>query len=368
MQVVFKVKGEIMNGGILSDLQTKARSATSLLVLIDSYGGDVDEAEKVYNYLRSLSIPVTTAATGQCYSAASIILQAGKQRLVAQNAEVMIHNAWIDSYSGNAKQMRDAANYLDVIDERLSLMYATGSRGKLSAESARKLMRQEQFVSGAKALELGLADGFYVGEYKQDNLGKYRACAKINVHNKNEALMNIKEALISVGRALALIEGKAMVTFKVGDAEFTADELIEGAATTAPDGTHTTTDGTIIVVEGGVIKTITAATAGDGGDGSTEQITALQKQIEDMKAENEKYKQEAEAAKTAETNALAKVAEATKSLKDVEPILAALAKAVEDNTPKGGAKGAGSAQTEDELERERQRLLEIERQKVKNKK
>jgi ATP-dependent protease ClpP protease subunit len=321
--VVFEVKGEIREGEIVKRLVSAISGATSFLVLIDSEGGDVEEAEEAYNILRKLPIPVTTKAVGACYSAASIILQAGKERIVAENAEVMIHNAWLDKYSGNSFELRAVASMLEAIDERLSLIYQIGSRGKLTADKARSLMKKELFLTAEQSVSYGLADKV-VG--KEATLQRRRAVATLKI--KHTSIMDIKAALKAVSDALKNLGAKNMVTFKVGDNEFTADELVEGAATNAPDGTHTTDAGVIVVADGKIVS-ITAAAQGAGDSEKEKQIAELMAQVAAMKKENDTYKAEAEAAKAFAQNA-------KKTLESVQPILKALASAKEEDVSGAG--------------------------------
>jgi ATP-dependent protease ClpP protease subunit len=58
---------------------------------IDSTGGNVDEAERIYEIVRALPIDVSATVTGKCFSAAVTIFLAAAYRSAVERAEFLLH-------------------------------------------------------------------------------------------------------------------------------------------------------------------------------------------------------------------------------------------------------------------------------------
>lgn len=125
-----------------------------VVVSINSPGGDFFEGIAIYNILREHKHKVTVKVVGLAASAASIIAMAGDEIQVAKTGFVMVHNAWVFAI-GNRHDLREAATVLDEFDSTMAGLYsdATG----ISKKEAEKLMDDETWMSGERALELGFA-------------------------------------------------------------------------------------------------------------------------------------------------------------------------------------------------------------------
>jgi ATP-dependent Clp endopeptidase proteolytic subunit ClpP len=126
-----------------------------LEVHINSPGGNVFEALAIYNALAQRPAWVTTVVDGLAASAASFIAQAGRLRIVAPGAMVMIHDAQGLSI-GNAADMRETADLLDKASDNLAGIYATHT-GR-PADDWRAAMQAETWYTAQEAVEAGLAD------------------------------------------------------------------------------------------------------------------------------------------------------------------------------------------------------------------
>ena len=69
----------------------KQPQATSFEVYINSEGGVVDVGFDIYNFLKSLGLPITTIGNGMVASIATVIFMAGTKRVVTPNTDFMIH-------------------------------------------------------------------------------------------------------------------------------------------------------------------------------------------------------------------------------------------------------------------------------------
>ena len=114
-----------------------AAKPTSITLRINSPGGDVFEGLAIMNLIRSQGVPVTVMVDGLAASAASIIAMAGDRIVMADNALLMIHNAWSVAV-GDAAEMRKTADLLDKVSGTLRDTYAR--RSGQSADAVASMM------------------------------------------------------------------------------------------------------------------------------------------------------------------------------------------------------------------------------------
>ncbi len=143
-----------ITAGAVHDRLQEANGA-DVRVLINSYGGDVYDGIAIYNQLVGYSGLISVRIDGIAASAASLIAMAGDQIAIAENAELMIHKAWTIGW-GNSTDMTEIAARLEQIDGNLAATYAART-GVDTAEIA-KMMAEDTFLTGSKAVELGFAD------------------------------------------------------------------------------------------------------------------------------------------------------------------------------------------------------------------
>jgi ATP-dependent protease ClpP protease subunit len=124
-------------------------------VHINSYGGDVADGIAIANTIRNHKGPKTTVVDGFACSIASVILQAGDQRIVEPGSMTMIHDASAGC-SGNASDMRDTADWLDKNSDNLADIYASRAGG--TAQQWRATMRKDTWYTADEAVAAGLAD------------------------------------------------------------------------------------------------------------------------------------------------------------------------------------------------------------------
>lgn len=128
---------------------------TQLDIHINSPGGEVDDGVAIFNAIRAHRAQTTVYIDGLAASAASFIAQAGDRRVIARNAQVMIHDA-LGLALGNAAEMRAYADLLDRYSDNIADIYA--QRGGGTVDEWRERMRAETWYTGAEAVAAGLAD------------------------------------------------------------------------------------------------------------------------------------------------------------------------------------------------------------------
>jgi ATP-dependent protease ClpP protease subunit len=130
-------------------------TAPNLRVRINSPGGSVFEGIAIANALRSHPANVTVQVDGIAASIASVIAMAGDRIEMAPNTMLMIHDA-SGLCMGNASDMEEMAELLDLISDNIADAYAARAGGTRDEWRAR--MRSETWYLPEDAVENGLAD------------------------------------------------------------------------------------------------------------------------------------------------------------------------------------------------------------------
>ncbi|EYE88030.1 peptidase S14 [Fervidicella metallireducens AeB] len=151
--------------GFISELaQYKGKDIN---VWINSYGGDVYAASRIYTALKEHKGKVKVKIDGVAISAASVIAMAGDEILMSPTSIIMLHNPW-GTFQGEAKDLRHGADVLDEVKETIINAYQlkTGkSRAKIS-----QMMDEETWMSAKKAVAEGFADGMLYEKNKEEPL------------------------------------------------------------------------------------------------------------------------------------------------------------------------------------------------------
>jgi len=130
-------------------------TAPNLRVRINSPGGSVFEGIAIANALRSHPANVTVQVDGIAASIASVIAMAGDRIEMAPNTMLMIHEA-SGVCLGNASDMEEMAQLLDLISDNIADAYASRAGG--TREAWREAMRAETWYLPDDAVKAGLAD------------------------------------------------------------------------------------------------------------------------------------------------------------------------------------------------------------------
>jgi len=272
------IKGLIGNfedeaGVTLKDviMQIEAKKEADLIhVHINSQGGCVDTGNAIAEYLSKQPNVITIAET-LCASIATRIHLAVplERRKAVQGVDYFLHNPLFDGISGNAKELREAADYLDPVQKDLVSMYCKNTIA--SKEAIEGLMNDETSLTDEECKTLG-----FVSEIlPMVQLKAVAFMSKKENSNKLKLDMStikeqIEEALAPV---LALVKGKEkevvamMVATDNGELSYASEgELPEvGEAVTmegeiAPEGVYTVEGVASISVdaEGNVIEVVMA--------------------------------------------------------------------------------------------------------------
>ena len=125
-----------------------------ITVKINSGGGFAFDGIAIHSLLRQHDGKVTTVAQGIAASAASVIFMAGDERVMAEGAILMIHDASGMTMGTEADHLT-TAKMLGKLSNSLAGIYAGRTRRGNDVERA--AMRDETWLDGADAVEAGFA-------------------------------------------------------------------------------------------------------------------------------------------------------------------------------------------------------------------
>ena len=130
-----------------------------ITVYINSLGGSVMEGIAIYNQLKRHPAHVTVRIDGFACSIASVIAMAGDTVIMPKNTVMMVHNAWTIAL-GNSRELRKAADDLEVINNASRQAYLDKAGDKLTEEKLTELLDGETYLTAVQCMELGLIDSY----------------------------------------------------------------------------------------------------------------------------------------------------------------------------------------------------------------
>lgn len=192
---------------VSAQLKTIAGTDKKVLVKINSYGGDVNDALAIFELLRSMGDRVTTECTGFCASAATIIAMAGAKRRMSAYGLFLIHKC-SSMWAGNENDLEAHLEELRKVDERMVQLYVDVTGCEKSRIEA--LMEENNgngiWLNVDEAIEYGfiteeMADGKTTEAKKKTFLNMFR------LFNKNTVPMKKKiSSLALLCAVLAMTE------------------------------------------------------------------------------------------------------------------------------------------------------------------
>lgn len=147
-----------------------AITAKTLNVRINSPGGDVFEARAIKTALEQHPARVVAHVDGWAASAASFVMLAADEILIARGAMVMIHNAQGFAI-GDAREMRATAELLDKVTATVADDYVAKT-GIASAE-IRRMMDEETWMMADEAVAKKFCDRVMEKAAKATDLARF---------------------------------------------------------------------------------------------------------------------------------------------------------------------------------------------------
>ena len=251
----------------ISNQLTNNKEADTLIVHINSMGGDVYEGFAMHDVIRATGKKIITQAEGLVASIATVVFLAGDERRITENSQLMIHNPW-GFAGGNADDVQKYADQLRKEEERMAAFYA--SKTGQSVDDLKVMMNEETYLNADEAIEKGFATV---------KVTQLKAVALINKFNMTEKELNDKieekgNSIFSKIKALfkkqGLIQALVLKTAddknldfgediqEAGDIQVGTPVTVDGAPA---EGEYTMPDGTIYVCSGGKVTEIKAPAA-----------------------------------------------------------------------------------------------------------
>ena len=152
-----EVKEGYVNDKFLATELEEAKGQ-DLEIKINTLGGCVYTAFRMYDLLEDYKIKnkavVTTITDQNCASSGIILLLAGNRRIVNNNTNPFIHEAWMEVV-GTANYLLNSAFDLEDCNFKIAKLYA--QKTALDYEEARELMGIETFFTPEESYNLGFA-------------------------------------------------------------------------------------------------------------------------------------------------------------------------------------------------------------------
>lgn len=124
---------------------------------VNSNGGSVKEGTSIFNQLYRHKAYKVAYVDGFAYSVASLICMACDKIIMGMGTSMLIHNMWM-TVTGNAEELRKAADDLDALMTTNKKIYLQRSGGKISEEDLDEIMISEKILTPEDCLLYGFAD------------------------------------------------------------------------------------------------------------------------------------------------------------------------------------------------------------------
>jgi ATP-dependent Clp protease protease subunit len=125
-----------------------------LNVFINSPGGGIYAGITIYDILKNHPAAVKTIGQGIVASIATVIFQAGDERVMIKNGTMYLHNP-MGCMCGYATEMR---KYADLLDKAKVPILKSFDNIKISETRLAQLMDEETTLNASEVVKMGLAD------------------------------------------------------------------------------------------------------------------------------------------------------------------------------------------------------------------
>lgn len=132
----------------------------TIKVFISSHGGDEAAGFAIFDSLRLTRNQVKVYGFGGVYSIAAMIFQAGNERYLAPNAQLMMHNGTV-GVSSDGSMDSDKVEQLgrEAAQNNARYHFAITDRCGISLQDVREWCKNERYFLPQEAVDADLADG-----------------------------------------------------------------------------------------------------------------------------------------------------------------------------------------------------------------
>ncbi|MFD3261862.1 head maturation protease, ClpP-related [Paenibacillus lentus] len=124
---------------------------------INSPGGSVFEGIAIFNMLKMHKAKINAYIEALAASIASVIPMCADKVYMHKNSMMMVHHAWTWA-SGNAQELRKAADDIEKISKSACQTYLDRAGNKLTEKKLEELLDAETWLSADEAFSYGLCD------------------------------------------------------------------------------------------------------------------------------------------------------------------------------------------------------------------
>ena len=174
------------------ELINNLTESDTLIIHINSTGGDVNTAITLYNAIKTCKAKTESIIEGVAMSAASYISLACETRRAYDNTIFMLHLPSC-CVNGNSVDMQKTSEMLDTYTSALKLAYI--ERAKISEEEVIQMLENETFLTAQRAQEIGFINSIE-GEFDKESVSVKNAHAlmqvimKANLNFKSNQIQN----------------------------------------------------------------------------------------------------------------------------------------------------------------------------------
>lgn len=316
----------VISSKYVDNFLNKNHDADEILIEINSYGGNVDEALIIYDKLRASGKKLIVHGYKVASAATIIMLAAEKQyRLISENAVFVAHFPYISNPAGDftAEDLRELASIMNEYENKIISIYKNRLQlNPLQVKELKDIMAEDKDIGAKGAIQWGFASAKLNSKNIKNHgspiaytSNQLQVFAKSNI--KTNMKINAKVWLTDLMMKAGLIVKAASVKLMDGVTIYFAEEFLEVGVKVyldetltefAPEGEHTLEDGKIIVVdaEGTVleIKEMVTEESGDTIEETIEDAVAVvveasAKRIKALEAKNAKLIEEIKSLKAA---------------------------------------------------------------------
>lgn len=162
--------GEVSSHSFAKELKN-LKNISKINLRVNSGGGDVFEANAIFNLLKSYAkennVEITGYIDGLAASAASFLVLCAHKVIMGVGCLFMIHNPWTYT-KGNVKELGQTIDFLNKIKESILDIYET--KTKLTRQEISQKMDEEKWFSASEALESGFVDEISEMEDVENNI------------------------------------------------------------------------------------------------------------------------------------------------------------------------------------------------------
>ena len=136
-------------------------NSETIPILINSGGGEVAQGMAIYDAIRECNSKVITHVVGPTASMASIIFQAGDERIISSNATLMIHvgsDEYDEDHALNIERWIKENKRIGKIADNILFQRIREKKPRFKFEAFKDLLVFDTIYTAKQAVDMGLAD------------------------------------------------------------------------------------------------------------------------------------------------------------------------------------------------------------------